>query len=241
MEIDTQTLAEQPWEETLDVLTADMNPQDIDICLLTSRYREYIDELEQFDLEVPAKAVRISTALLRMKTLALAGEYAEEEEQEPENPMDFEEEQMIEEDMVEDEGPGLDVGPDLEVPVKAKPRRRMSLNELKDSLRDAMEVKEKRRERQQQREQMDDPVDINEESLEEKIDSVFTRLSSLIGGGKEKISFDRLMEENDNEERIEKFLHVLHLENDRKVRCIQEEWLGELKVRPQKDSEQIVN
>ncbi|MBC5792407.1 MAG: segregation/condensation protein A [Nanohaloarchaea archaeon] len=236
LEIDTETLAEQPWEETLEVLTADMNPENIDICLLTDRYREYISELEDFDLEIPAKAVRISAALLRMKTLALAGDYQEEEQQEPENPMDFEEDEMIEEEEIqEDEEPDLEVGPDLEVPVKAKPKRRMSLNELKDALDDAMEVKEKREERRELREEMDDPVDIDEKSLNEKINSLFSRLNGLVGSSKEKVKFDQLLESKDQEEQIEKFLHVLHLENDRKVDCIQDEWLGELEVKPREE------
>lgn len=235
MDISTETLAEQPWEETLEVLTADMDPQNIDIALLTDRYREYISELEEFDLEVPAKAVRISSALLRMKTLALAGDYAEEEQQEPENPMDFEEEDFIEEEEVEDDEPDIEVGPDIEVPVKPKPKRRMSLDELKNALDDAMDVKERREERQQRREEMDDPVDIDEESLEEKINSLFSRLSGLVGSSKEKVKFDQLLESGDQEEQIEKFLHVLHLENDRKVDCIQDEWLGELEVKPREE------
>jgi len=125
-------LAEMPWEETLEFLTADMDPENIDICILTERYQEYIEDLEEFDLEVPARAIRLCAALLRIKTLALAGEPINEEE--VEDPMEFEGEAMMEEDFVEDDEPDLKVGPDLEIPVKAKPRRRISLDELTAAL-----------------------------------------------------------------------------------------------------------
>jgi len=230
-----EELAERPWEDTLDVLTADMDPHSIDICLLTERYREYIEELQEFDLEVPAKAVRLCAALLRLKTLALTGEELVEEE--PENPMDFEDEEFLEEDEeFIDDGPQLETGPDLDIPVKPRPKRRMSLNELKDALDDALEVKERREERQEMRAQIDDPVEIDEKSLEEKVNSLFSRVTSLVSSkSTEKIPFNHLLENNDNEERIEKFLHVLHLENEQKVRCIQDEWLGELEVKPEEN------
>lgn len=231
-------MAEQPWEETLDVLTADMDPSSIDICVLTDRYREYIEELQEFNLEVPAKAIRLLSALLKFKTLALTGEEPLQEE-EPENPMDFEEpmEGEIED---EDQGPDLEVGPDLEMPVKPRPKRRMSLNELKDALDDAMEVKERRQERQEMREEMDQHFEMDEQSLNDKINSLFSRLTDIVSGKKQReVLFDKLLEDNDNEERIEKFLHVLHLENEQKVNCIQDEWLGDLKVKP--NEEKVAN
>lgn len=232
-------LAGQPWEDTLEVLTADMDPQNIDIKVLAERYREYIQELESFDLEVPARAIRLCSALLRMKTLAMTGDYVEEEEEE-QNPMDFEEEELIEEDeMIEEDEPDLEVGPDLEMPVKPKPKRRMSLNELKDALDDAMEVKERREERQEMREEIDQQMEIDEQSLEDKINSLFSKLTDLVGSKSEKVGFDKLVDQNDNEERLEKFLHVLQLENDQKVECIQDEWLGDLHVKPRETEEKV--
>ena len=238
-EYEIDNLAKMQWEETLEFLTADMDPESIDICVLTERYQEYIEELEEFDLEVPAKAIRLCAALLRIKTLALTGEQIEEDE--PENPMDFEENAMMEEEFVEEDEPDLEVGPDLDIPVKAKPKRRMSLDELTAALEDAMEVKQKREERQELREEMEDPVGIDEKSLEEKVNSLFSKVTNLVTGGSDKISFNRLVENGDNEEKIEKFLHVLHLENEQKVQCIQEEWLGDLEVKPEEEPEQLAN
>lgn len=238
---DINELAEEPWEDTLEVLTADMDPSSIDIKILAERYRDYINELENFDLEVPARAIRLCAALLRIKTLAMAGNQVEETPQE-ENPMDFEDEEfMEEEERVESDEPDLRTGPDLEMPVKPKPKRRMSLNELKDALDDAMEVKERREERQEMREEIDHQMEIDEKSLDEKINSLFSRLTNLIGSSSDKVKFNQLVENTESEEQLEKFLHVLHLEDDQKVKCIQEDFFDDLHVKPTEQKEEVVN
>lgn len=228
-EHDAEMLAEQPWEETLDILTADMDPHDIDVAVLADRYRNYIDQLQEMDLSISGRAIRICAALLNIKAMALDGEDMMEEE--PENPMDFDGELDEIFDEEEDE-PDLEMGPELEVPVRPRPKRRMELDELKDALSDAMEVKERREERQEERRELDQQFEMEEKTLNEKINSLFSRVRRLVSS-KDKVHFSQLLEENSNEEKIEKFMHVLHLENDQKVRCIQEEFLGDLHVKPE--------
>lgn len=229
---DAEMLSQQPWEETLELLTADMNPHEIDVTVLASRYQEYINELQELDLSVSARAIRICAALLNMKAMALDGE--EQKEQEQENPMDFEEEELVEEE-AEDEEPDLEMGPELDVPVQPRPERRMELDELKDALRDAMEVKERREERQEKREEIDQQFEMQEETLNDRINSLFSRVKNMVTSN-DAVEFSRLLEDKTNEEKIEKFMHVLHLENDQKVRCIQEEFLGDLHVKPEEEA-----
>jgi chromatin segregation and condensation protein Rec8/ScpA/Scc1 (kleisin family) len=202
--------------------------------VLADRYREYLSELQEYDLSVPAKAIRICAALLKMKAQYL--EFEEEEEQE-ENPMDFEEEPMMEEEFVEErERISIRDGPDLSVPVKAKPRRRMQLDELKDALEDAVEVKQRREERQEKRAEMDQEFAMNEEDITQKLNSLLSSVKKRITSSEEKVDFDELVEK-DRKERIEKFKHMLHLENDQKVRLIQEEFLGDLHIKPEEIEE----
>lgn len=229
-------LREASWEETIDVLTADMNPRNLDIVLLAERYREYIQELQTHDFKVSAQAVRVCSALLNMKTQRLAWDEEQEEEEnfeeEPmEDPMAFEEEAIEEE---ADEEPDLDIGPDLEMPVKQKPVRRVHRDELKESLRDAIQVKERREERQERRAEMDQQFEMDEDDLETKLSSLMSNIKGMITSKtREKIDFNSLVAETDNQERIEKFKHVLHLENDEQVTLIQEDFLGDLKVKPE--------
>lgn len=232
----TEMLAEQPWEETLEFLTSDMDPESIDICVLSDRYRTYIRELQRNNLQVSARAIRVLAALLNMKAQTLR---LEDEEQEPEeeNPMDFEEEELIEEEefVEEDEEPDLRVGPELEMPVKQKPKRRVQLDELKNSLRDAMEVKERREEREMQRQEMDQQFEVEEKDLQSKLNDLYGRIRNFVSSPSENVDFSRIIENEDSQEKIEKFKHVLNLENDEKVDLIQEEFLGDLMVKPKED------
>lgn len=225
-----EMIEEESWEDLLDLLTADMDPEDIDVKVVADRYKEYIEQMQQFNLEVPAKAIRICAALLKVKTYAIDSEpveYIDQEEDMGENPMDFEDE---EEKTVE-----METGPDLEIPVQPKPKRRMSKAELKNALKDALEVKERREERQEMREEIDHQFETEEETIKEKINSLYTRLTSVVNGDG-KVRFNRLLEKQTSEEKIEKFMHVLTLENDRRVRCIQDEFLGDLHVQPEKEA-----
>ncbi len=236
-EHDIEALAEQPWEETLDFLTADMPPQDIDIALLADRYRTYLSELQEYDLSIPAKAIRVCAALLKMKAQAIYYEEEDEEELE-EDPMDFEDE-MVEEEPVEDQDTTeLKVGPDLDMPVKQKPKRRMQIDELKNALRDAVEVNKKREQRQQERMEMDQQFEMTEEDINEKLDRLLGSIRNIVSTEtREKVNFDQILEQNDKEEKIEKFKHILHLENDEKVELIQEEFMGELEIKPENQEE----
>lgn len=231
-----QMVAEQPWEETLDFLASDMDPENIDICVLADRYRTYIKEMQKHNLEVSGRAVRVLSALLNMKAQTLRLE-EEEMEEEEENPMDFEDEEIIEEEIVEDDEPGLEVGPDLEVPVRQKPQRRIKMDELKSSLEDAMDIKERREEREEVREQMDQQFEVEEEDLQSKLNSLYSRITNFVSSPSENVNFTEIVKEEDSKEQIEKFKHVLNLENDRKVDLIQEEFLGDLRIKPKEQAE----
>ncbi len=230
-----EMMVEQPWEETLDFLTADMPPQEIDIKVLANRYREYIKEMQEYDLSVPAKAIRICAALLNMKAMTMYNPDESEQEEFEENPMAFEDENVAEEKQDNSDEVELEMGPELEIPVKNKPQRRMRIGELKDALESALEVHQQREERQEMRAEMDEAFEVDEDDITDKLNSLMDKITSF-GSDDEEIHFDSLIEQQEREERIEKFKHVLHLENDEKVRLIQEEFLGDLHVRPEDEA-----
>ena len=239
-DLNIDTLADQHWEETIDFLTSDMPPSEIDIKVLANRYREYLNEMQEHDLSVSAKAIRICSALLSMKA-AINFDYEEElEEEQGPNPMDFEEPL---EDEEENQGRNPDLGnpPELKMPLKPKPRRRMHKSELKDALRDAMQVKEKREERQREREEMDAQFEFDEEeTIRDKMNSLYSRVTSLVGGGSEKVKFDQLLDNRTSEEKIDKFMQVLTLENDKKVSVEQPEFLGDIHVHPEDEENEEI-
>lgn len=226
MEEYVQRTREEPWERLVDLFTADMEPGGIDIEVLAERYSEYIDALEDTELELPARSVRVCSHLLKLKAFAAAGDplHIDEEDGEVEQP---EEEG--------DDGPDLYIPDDtLEMPVEAEQSRRVTVSELKSSLRDALDVKQRREQRLEEAEEVGENMRIDETSLEDKINSLLSRLGNLVSTTDEqKVEFETLVEEGEPEEKLEKFLHVLQLEDDQKVRCIQKEFLGDLEVEPQ--------
>lgn len=239
MELEINRIAEQDdWEQSIDYLTQDMPAEEIDIKILAERYKEYLDELQSHDFKVSANAIKICSVLLNMKAYAMISD---------ENPyQDNMEEEVVEEEAVKEENeennkPDLREGPPLSVPVKSRQKRRMHLSELKDSLREALEVKERREERQERRQEIDQQFEMEEEGLETKLNNMINKIKNVVSTEtREKINFEKLVDRKDNQEKIEKFKHILHLENDEKVNLIQEEFLGDLEVEPENLEEKTI-
>ena len=144
--------------------------------------------------------------------------------------MDFDEE-------IESSGrePDLKAAPDLELPVRNEPSRRMDKSELKESLREALEVREQRQERQRRREEIDQQFEVEEQTLRDRLDSLYSRITGFISSSSEEVKFSSLVDPEEPEEKIERFKHVLNLENEDRVDLIQEEFLGDLKVAPKEE------
>jgi chromatin segregation and condensation protein Rec8/ScpA/Scc1 (kleisin family) len=99
-----------------------------------------------------------------------------------------------------------------------------------------MQVKEQREERIERRERIDEQFEMDEDDLESKLNNLLSSIKGMVSSKtRRKIDFNNLIEQNDNEEKIEKFKHILHLENDQKVDLIQDEFLGDLKVKPDEE------
>lgn len=223
-QLDIEKLTGLGWERTLDQLTEDMDPWDVDITELTRRYREYIQRLENYDLKLPGRLILVCSVLLRIKTNYLSGVEREEEEEElREDPI---EEPPLEEEEARQE-PELYI-PDIEFPVKKRQKRKVTLKELKQALDKALDIKEKRKSRKQEREEFN--LEIDQENVKQKVDRLFNRLKDYITNEDDQIKFEQVLNERTSREKVEKFFHILHLETDHKIKCSQPEFLGELLI-----------
>jgi chromatin segregation and condensation protein Rec8/ScpA/Scc1 (kleisin family) len=52
----------------------------------------------------------------------------------------------------------------------------------------------------------------------------------LLSSGRKKASFKEILSEDTKEEKITKFIHLLHLESENKIRCTQREFLGDIEI-----------
>ncbi len=222
-------ISEGDWEAVLERFTQDMDPWAIDIVTLADRYKSYIERLERFDLELPGRVILIGAVLLRMKAEVLRAEH-DDEAQEAEEELDemFGDAEEWAEPQDEQQLRIPEAVP--QPPVKKRGTRKVTLDELTAALEDAMAIEERRGARQEERREVEDfGVEVEENDISDRLDSLLDTVRSVLQRGRDAVTFSQLVEE-DRQDQIETFVHLMHLETEERVRCIQEEFLGEIEV-----------
>lgn len=227
-EIPITELIGETWEGVLTRLTSDMDPWNIDVSELACRYRTYIHALQDLDFEVTGRMVLTCSVLLRMKSdellamgrgpdrdglVAQLHEVIEEEAfvwNEPEDPDAF----ML--------------------PVVRRPHRQVTLLDLRHALAGALKVSRRRAERwvQEIEDEGFDPFEhyeIGGTDFPERLQRLFTRIKSFLSGQR-VLSFFRLLDRGDKEERVERFFEILHLAAKGDIQCTQKEFLGDILI-----------
>ncbi len=227
-QVPVEELVGESWEDTLRRLTADMDPWDIDIAVLARRYRDYLQALQEMSFVIPGRMVLTCSILLRMKSdvLLALGRPADQQG------LIDELEAAIDEALPQETVP-ID-REDFALPLVRHPLRRVTLEDLRSALAGAMKVGRNRAERlirSVDREE-DDPF----ERFEIGGEDISDRLSDLIGKIKgllrrtRFVSFFRLLERGDKEERVRRFIEVLHLAAQGEICVTQEEFLGDILI-----------
>tara|TARA_Y100000310_G_C20430939_1_gene691421 strand:+ start:45 stop:836 length:792 start_codon:yes stop_codon:yes gene_type:complete len=214
------------WQEIIyDLInTEQLDPWNIDITLLSNKYMEKLDELEE-DYFISSKVLLAAALLLRIKSEILLNRYIksideilfgnEKKESKP-----------IERIELEDEIPEL-------VSKSPLPRfRKVTLKELIDSLDKAIITENRRMERK--------VIEVNafreagislpkkKFNIHNKINEIYEK---LLEGLKEedRIHFRHLSSE-EKSEKILVFSSLLHLENQRKIWIEQDEHFGDIHI-----------
>lgn len=225
-EVPIDELMTESWEGTLERLTADMDPWDIDIAELAQRYRQYLDALRELRFEIPGRMVLTCSILLRMKSDDLLAACSTDQ-----SDLIEELEEVVEETAVEWDEP---IEPEeFSLPLLRRPRRQVTLEDLRLALAAAMTVSRRRAERLIDR--MKDGVDefssfqIGGEDFADRLGLLFAKIKKLLSG-RRVLSFFRLLERGDKEERIRRFFEVLLLAAQGEIDCYQEEFLGDILI-----------
>jgi len=218
-------LAGKSWQEILTCLTADMDPWSIDIAQLAQRYRFYIASLGQLHYEVSGQMVLTCSILLRMQSDILL-EMGHPTEQ---NELLDELEEAVEEAASEWEEPV--VPPHFSLPLRRYTRRHITITDLRIALGSAIKVARRRLQRHQGEQDEDNLVYLqdDDEDISERLCGLFSTIKKLLSSTK-NLSFFRLLRQGDKEERVRRFLEVLHLINQGKICCEQEEFLGDILI-----------
>lgn len=228
--IPVEELVGQSWEGVLHRLTADMDPWDIDVSELARRYRDYLQALRELEFEIPGRMVLTCSILLRMKSdLLLAQERATDRDG-----LVAELDEAVDEAMEVGSDP-VDPG-SFRLPILRAPRRQVTLLDLRTALQGAMKVSRRRAER------LIDHVDIEDEydpfqafelggtDFSQRLHILLERIKSLLSG-RRVLSFFKLLDQGDKEERVHRFFEVLHLAAEGQISCTQKEFLGDISIR----------
>ncbi|MDY6769530.1 MAG: hypothetical protein SVU88_01005, partial [Candidatus Nanohaloarchaea archaeon] len=73
-------------------------------------------------------------------------------------------------------------------------------------------------------------IEVEEKDFTDRLENMYDSLKSYVNGGSDALTFSRLVEQEENRAKIEQFVNLMHLETEERVRCRQEEWLGEIEI-----------
>jgi segregation and condensation protein A len=209
-------IEKESWEEIIYYIVSieNLNPWDVNLIKLTDSFMKFIENMKELDFRIPAKIVFVAAILLRLKAESLSI---------------FEEEEEIK----ELQKPFVDLGIDpnliqLGLPMKRMPKRQITLDELIHALKKALTVRERRKERRKVwRARLE--AEITEEDIAKRIEEIMKRIEELMKKLKEdKVKFRQLVKKWDREEIVENFVPLLHLEQDKRIRCDQEDFFKEI-------------
>ena len=233
-EIPVEELVGESWEGILNRLTEDMDPWDIDVSQLARRFREYLSALRELRFEIPGRMVLACSMLLRIKSddlLASARPTGRDE--------------LVDDiqEALEDEVYSWVEPPEeseFVIPVIRRPNRQVTVQDLKQALSAAMKVSRRRAERLIERVEFDtdtefDPFEqfeIGGTDFSDRLHTLFERIKNLLSG-RRILSFFRLLDKGDKDERVRRFFEILHLAADGQIECSQDEFMGDISIRLQ--------
>jgi segregation and condensation protein A len=209
-----------------------MDPWDINISKLSSRYLEYIKGLNRIDFKLTGKFLLTASILLKMKSDALTTE------------------ELIRPDYyLYDLAGAIDLNKVFERPTvpddigltpKISPQRsrRVTLDELVNALRGAMEVQDRRDVRHERMDKIKRMREVYKPiNISEKIKVLYKRIVDFFKKlGKKQVTFAELSPSKDKKDIIWTFLPLLHLSNDGKIELEQDKEFGDIYVRqPEKN------
>jgi len=224
--IEQMLQSERAWEFVLlDIVKSeDLDPWDIDISKLTAKYAERVNNMKQLDLRIPARLILAVAILLRMKSELLLSIDALGEDFSDFTDDDLFDQPDLERELMEDV-------PDLNIHVKRKHIRKITLGDLIDKLKKSMEPKAPRTRNTLFR------LDLPDTDISQQIEGLYEK---IINHSLKKIPFSNLTEKKNRRGVIETFLPLLHLANDHKVDLHQEDFFQELYVQnvPEEEREE---
>jgi len=207
---------ELTWEGLIrDIVQSEgMDPWNIEIVTITNKYMETLNKLKEFDIRVSGKFLLAAAILLKMKSDYLIPQMI---------PVD---EETVQIDEFSYDDSGYELEPHIPVPKS----RKITVDELLDSLRKALVVKQRRTVRHSERE-VDMKVRLKQIDLGDRIRGLYSRIVDFFKKlSTKEITFSQLIPSRQKKDMIWTFIPLVHLANKGKVSLRQEKSFGEINV-----------
>jgi len=224
------------WQEIIyDLInTEQLDPWDINIIVLTEKYLEKIQNLEEADFFVSGKVLFAAALLLRIKSEILLNKYIRSIDEILFGEKDGKSRVTMEPSPVFSIG-AEEIIPEL-IPKSPVPRfRHVTLKELMDSLDKAFMTENRRIKKEilakNALRETEFSLPKRKFSIKDKIKEIYEKLLGHLKeeDKKKKVSFSELIG-NDKDEKIISFAPLLHLENQKKIWLEQEAHFQEIYI-----------
>lgn len=210
------------WEQIIYKIVAweGMDPWDLDLVHFSSSFTKYIEKIKELDFKIPAKYIIIVATLLKMKSdhLHLIDHI---------NQLDGQEDDVFEVEQANKET-SFEINP-ITMPHKRRPNRRITIQELVSSLRKAITTEQRRTSRIARAKA---PIKISRKDISTSIANLYERINSIMNKLKnDEVKFSDVVDKWERKNIIDNFLPLLHLDNEQKVDCRQEDMFEEILIK----------
>ncbi|MDO8643115.1 MAG: ScpA family protein [Candidatus Woesearchaeota archaeon] len=223
------------WQSLLLELVKQENidPWDIDISVLANKYIEMVKEMKKADLRISGKVVLAAAILLRIKSQR----FLTEDVAQFDNLIDGSEDELLTED------PGMPFMFDRAkyhqlrlIPRTPQPRKRkVSIYDLLDALKRALDVEERRMLRIPRQLKLEIPE--KKMDLNELMTQIYMKLLVLFRlDAEKKVTFTSILPDTSKIAKIYTFIPLLHLSTQRKLDLDQPEHFGEISIKVIKEN-----
>jgi len=205
--------------------TEQLDPWDIDLVVLATKYMERVKDLEEANLFVSSKVLFAASLLLRIKSEILLNQYIpslddilfgrEEKKKYVQERIELDEEV-----------------PELIQRTPLPRHRKVTLQELMAALGKAVKTENRRIQKvvTAKQQEIETAISIPKAkiNIQDRIKNVYAVLRNIFSGREEKLAFSDLVDNHQKGERVETFVPLLHLDNQHKVLLEQEGHLDEI-------------
>jgi len=226
------------WKDILfDLIKKEgMDPWDIKIGLIASKYIELLKKAKDLDFKVSGKVVLAAALFLKLKSKRLIGDDLDEFDRLLAGNTPVDEDSFYDDIAAMRDASQIPEEEKLRlIPRTPQPRKRkVSVYDLVNALEKALEVKKRRIIKSMPTLEVEAPKRTRDVGL--VIRQTYNKiLDFFIDGGNKSLTFTELVPSKTKEDKIYTFIPLLHLSNHRKIELQQQKHFGEIGIKLRKN------